>query len=420
MEKNNPKEKDMGVRQLQRHENVDFYPLTSVKTVIDDNGNSVDLILGESEQKMLEGYSYEGQAHPAKFKEGVVNEVIDEGTNPGTITPGAKVYYLAVEQGTYIHFDNLVIYKEGTFALKFNGSKWSLEELFLATTTNNVYDKATMSNVEDVLIDSESEGRSVNNIDDTLIKDALRKSQQNMTQTERNQVYRNLGLDAKFTSLESRITEGYKYIGMAVPNGTPSVVAGHVYYIAIEKGTYTNYGGKVVNDNGVHILKYNGSWGLETIINIKDEFGNDDKAVLSQKVITNNLLSQNFNSIAEVPVNQIINNSTAEKGIIVYNKLNNNFLYLANGKYYGKSNTEAIVGTNPISGKIYLLNGKPYFGYNGDLYDYNGDTIKTNKEGTTIQRPTNANDGFQYFDKDVNKFVWKHDNIWLDANGTLC
>ncbi len=61
------------------------------------------------------------------------------------------------------------------------------------------------------------------------------------------------------------ITEGYLYAGIAIPTTNPGSPDQPVFYIAAQAGTYTNFGGIVVNDGEAAILKYvNSSWVKET------------------------------------------------------------------------------------------------------------------------------------------------------------
>lgn len=57
---------------------------------------------------------------------------------------------------------------------------------------------------------------------------------------------------------------GWQYMGIATPAGAgPGATDNKVAYIATTPGTYTNFGGLVVADGEVAILKYDGSWSKE-------------------------------------------------------------------------------------------------------------------------------------------------------------
>lgn len=66
---------------------------------------------------------------------------------------------------------------------------------------------------------------------------------------------------------------------------------------------------------------------------------------------------------------------------------------------------------------VISINKYPY-GYleNDSITDYNRRIL--NKDiGTTSDRPTNASEGFQYFDTTINKPIWWNSNKWVDTNG---
>lgn len=57
------------------------------------------------------------------------------------------------------------------------------------------------------------------------------------------------------------ITAGYLYAGIAIPTTNPGNPDEPVFYIAVQAGTYSNFGGITVNDGEAAILKYvNSSW----------------------------------------------------------------------------------------------------------------------------------------------------------------
>ena len=62
------------------------------------------------------------------------------------------------------------------------------------------------------------------------------------------------------------IRDGYDWRGVATPGGTPdTIMSGHkVFYLANTPGTYTNYGGVVLNSKYTGIIRYdgNGTWSL--------------------------------------------------------------------------------------------------------------------------------------------------------------
>ena len=90
-----------------------------------------------------------------------------------------------------------------------------------------------------------------------------------------NQVI-NTGLDSAVNTLQSAITainnnigNGYVYAGVATTSTSP--VTGKVFYLAVQAGTYTNFGNAVVTA-GLNVIKYNGStWSVDQVIAIDAE-----------------------------------------------------------------------------------------------------------------------------------------------------
>ena len=65
------------------------------------------------------------------------------------------------------------------------------------------------------------------------------------------------------TQLKNMITElgaGYQYMGIATPATNPGTPDANVSYLASEAGTYTNFGGIVINEGEVCVLVWNGTW----------------------------------------------------------------------------------------------------------------------------------------------------------------
>lgn len=82
-------------------------------------------------------------------------------------------------------------------------------------------------------------------------------------------------LNSVLKDMVDSLASGYLYAGVASTSGTPGTPDENVYYIATTPGTYTNYGGLVVNDTEVALLRYNGSWSKvvtgipsQTIVNL--------------------------------------------------------------------------------------------------------------------------------------------------------
>lgn len=78
------------------------------------------------------------------------------------------------------------------------------------------------------------------------------------------------GVANSITAINTKLAEGYIYVGIATPSTNPSTPTGKVFYIALQGGTYTNFSGLTVTQ-GINILKYNGSaWSLEQLWGVDD------------------------------------------------------------------------------------------------------------------------------------------------------
>lgn len=71
-------------------------------------------------------------------------------------------------------------------------------------------------------------------------------------------------LNQVLRAMVTELGEGYQLVGVALPNTTPIATDSKIFYLASTPGTYTNFNGIVV-PQGISILKYNGSWGIETL-----------------------------------------------------------------------------------------------------------------------------------------------------------
>lgn len=57
-----------------------------------------------------------------------------------------------------------------------------------------------------------------------------------------------------------QLLQGYTFMGVATPETDPGIPTQKVFYIANGKGTYTNFGGVNINEDGVFLLVYSDTW----------------------------------------------------------------------------------------------------------------------------------------------------------------
>lgn len=120
-------------------------------------------------------------------------------------------------------------------------------------------------------------------------------------------------LQNAINAINTKLAEGYVYVGIATTSTNPSTPSGKVFYIAAAAGTYTNFldsgSAALVLTQGINILKYNGtSWAVEQVWGVDDEptagsnslvksggVVSKNKPLLIVESSSNNLLDTNIN-----------------------------------------------------------------------------------------------------------------------------
>lgn len=82
-------------------------------------------------------------------------------------------------------------------------------------------------------------------------------------QNENNEITGNL-LQQQLLAMVNSLGVGYQYVGIATPATNPGTPDQNVFYLASTAGTYTNFGGLVLADGEIAILKYNGAWSKDS------------------------------------------------------------------------------------------------------------------------------------------------------------
>ena len=90
----------------------------------------------------------------------------------------------------------------------------------------------------------------------TTLKAAVQDA---IKQNGNNEITGNL-LQSTLIAMIASLGDGYLYKGIATTSMNPGTPDENVFYIAATAGTYTNFGGIVVDDGEVAILRYSGSW----------------------------------------------------------------------------------------------------------------------------------------------------------------
>ncbi len=213
--------------------------ISAIQTVVKQNGNNeiTGDLLQQTLLTMVEslgfGYQFIGVATPE--------------TTPGT--PDAKVFYIA-GAGTYPNFGPTTI-PAGYLGIFRYDSSWHNETFAFpigagAIGTNELADGAvTQQKIADGAVGS------------TKIADNAISS---------SKIANGAVAETKLASalINKLFSSGYKFVGVAEPTGTPGTFNQNVFYLA-GPGTYTNYGAITVPQGVLGVLKYDGSWHLETL-----------------------------------------------------------------------------------------------------------------------------------------------------------
>ena len=104
--------------------------------------------------------------------------------------------------------------------------------------------------------------------------------------TNNNQEITGANMQSVLNNIIDTVGENATLAGIATPSTNPGAPDGNVFYFATQAGTYANFGGAEL-ETGLNILLWNGtSWNATKVMPIKQELGDEENAVVSQKVIT--------------------------------------------------------------------------------------------------------------------------------------
>lgn len=78
-----------------------------------------------------------------------------------------------------------------------------------------------------------------------------------------NEITGNL-LQQQLLAMVNSLGVGYQYVNIATPDTNPGTPDQNVFYLASTAGTYTNFGGIILADGEIAILKYNGAWSKDS------------------------------------------------------------------------------------------------------------------------------------------------------------
>lgn len=92
----------------------------------------------------------------------------------------------------------------------------------------------------------------------------LKAAIQNVVKTSGNNEITGALLQQTLLTMVNSLGAGYQYMGVATPATNPGTPDQNVFYLASTAGTYANFGGLVLADGEIAILKYNGVWSKDS------------------------------------------------------------------------------------------------------------------------------------------------------------
>ena len=96
-------------------------------------------------------------------------------------------------------------------------------------------------------------------------------------------------LNAVLQAMVSALGEGYQFMGIATPDTNPGTPDGNVFFIAIEPGTYANFGNAQVKAGIAVLLNKSGNWVMTQIMTIDSELSETSTNPVENRVITENI-----------------------------------------------------------------------------------------------------------------------------------
>lgn len=93
---------------------------------------------------------------------------------------------------------------------------------------------------------------------------SLKAAIQDVIKTNGNNEITGALLQQSLLAMINSLGGGFLYTGIATPTTNPGTPDQNIFYIASESGTYSNFGGLVLADGEIAILKYNGAWSKDS------------------------------------------------------------------------------------------------------------------------------------------------------------
>ena len=179
----------------------------------------LDAKLEEIIGQLANGFTYMGVANPTSVP----------------TAPKGKEFYIARENGTYKHFGNNSIANNGLYIIKYDTS-WSVDDILYIKQEkgNSLIDlmsqDATMKEINKS-VGSIITDELIADIEETLINNALRKTEQLLTDDEKTTVMKNIGMDKVIKGIDDKL----KIQDAKIENIDPVIIQGDVTNAADEE-----------------------------------------------------------------------------------------------------------------------------------------------------------------------------------------
>lgn len=248
--------------------------------------------------------------------------------------------------------------------------------------------------------------------------------------TNGNQEITGSVLNSVLTAMVNTLGAGYVYAGVATPSGNPGSPDAKVFYIAATAGTYTNFGGLVVSDGEVAILKWDTAWhkdltGIapstlnDKLIKLKwmAASGSLDPGEYGYNTSTNKIRHNNGGSVVDVPFypgavytydNQlyVYNGDTLIPASSTYTKYSNNrkFEDAINELYFSGFDESFVNSIDSFKFTAASLNGVD------NIIFYVGSTAYK------FRRNNDGKSGVLYFRRDIKDYAEQGKGIYVVLN----
>lgn len=188
-------------------------------------------------------------------------------------------------------------------------------------------------------------------------------------------------LQNAINTINTKLAEGYVYVGIATTSTVPSTPSGKVFYIAVAAGTYTNFldssSQPLVLTQGINILKYNGtSWSVEQVWGVDDV-----PTASSNNLVKSGGVAQSFKELGK----EFIEGRGGIKELYIFGDIQIDDLHLL---YRGENNCHIVFfydGSSVAETQIAVPTSGPwpsviYLDYGGIIPIYRTSTIGSTNE----------------------------------------